>query len=74
MEEPRENEYIIYEEVHCPFCGSTDIDGSSESFNFKAAFWGTLFLSIWGVVFGWLCRKRTNCYCHRCGREFSFYE
>ena len=64
----------IYEELHCPFCGSTYIDYKNESFNYKAAFWAVLFLHVWGLLFGFFCRKRTECYCQDCGSQFSYYE
>lgn len=64
----------MYAEIHCPFCGSTDINSARESFNYKAAFWAVLFIHLWGVLFGLLCRKRTMCHCVDCGNEFSFYE
>lgn len=60
----------MYELIHCPFCGSTEIAYWKEHFNYKAAFWGTLFLSIWGLLFGFFCRKRTKCKCGDCGCEF----
>lgn len=64
----------MYEELHCPFCGSTDIYDSEESFNYKAAFWGMFFMHfIGGVIFGLLCRKRKECHCNECGNDFSFY-
>ena len=63
----------MYEVLHCPFCGSTDISEREESFNYKAAFWAALFIHIWGVLFGFFCRKRTICTCNECGNEFSFY-
>lgn len=64
----------IYDEIHCPFCGSTKIYYRKEGFNYKAAFWGTLFLSLWGLLFGIFCRKRMKCECMDCGGEFSYYE
>lgn len=64
----------MYEYIHCPFCGSTNIHCSKESFNHRAAFWGAIFLHLWGILFGFLCRKRTICHCHECGNEFSYYE
>jgi hypothetical protein len=69
-----QQEKNMYEEIHCPFCGGTNITCSKEGFNFKAAFWGALFLSLWGILFGVFCRKRTKCKCSDCGREFSYYE
>jgi len=63
----------MYDELHCPFCGSTDIYDSQESYNYKAAFWGVVFLHAFGILFGWFCRKRTECHCNDCGNEFSFY-
>lgn len=64
----------MYDELHCPFCGSTDIYDSVETFNYKAAFWGYFFLYIIGILFGFFCRKRIECHCNNCGGEFSFYE
>ena len=64
----------MYKEIHCPFCGSTDIYEYEEGFNYKAAFWGVLFMHFFGIIFGLLCRKRTICYCEECGSEFSFYD
>lgn len=64
----------MYEDLHCPFCGSTDIYDSREFFNYKAAFWGIIFLHAFGLFFGFFCRKRTNCRCSECGGEFSFYD
>lgn len=64
----------MHDELHCPFCGSTDISYRKEDFNFKAAFWACLFLSLWGLIFGWCCRKRIVCRCEDCENEFSFYE
>ena len=43
MEEWREYNYRLYDELHCPFCGSTDITDWKESFNHRAAFWGVFF-------------------------------
>lgn len=64
----------MYEELHCPFCGSTDIYTSTETYNYKAGFWGLIFLNIFGaLLFGFLCRKRTECHCNECSNEFSFY-
>ena len=64
----------MYDLLHCPFCGSTDIDDWQEDFNHRAAFWGMFFLHfLGGLIFGLLCRKRTMCRCRRCGGEFSFY-
>ena len=64
----------MYEDIHCPFCGSTDIFYYGESFNYKAAFWGGIFLHIIGaLIFGFACRKRTECLCNECGEKFSFY-
>lgn len=74
MEEWKEYNWRLYDELHCPFCGSTDITDWKEDFNHRAAFWGTFFLHIiGGIIFGLLCRKRTKCHCNRCGNEFSFY-
>lgn len=64
----------MYDELHCPFCGSPEITYKSEGFNHRAAFWAVLFLHAWGILFGLFCRKRTMCICRRCGGEFSFYE
>ncbi len=64
----------MYHYIHCPFCGSENVRKEKESFNYKAAFWGTLFLSLWGILFGFFCRKRTECHCNECGNDFSFYE
>ena len=33
---------MVYEYVHCPFCGDTQITLTRESFNYKAGFWGAL--------------------------------
>ncbi len=73
MAEWKEYNYKLYDELHCPFCGSTDITDWKEDFNHRAAFWGVLFLHLWGILFGCFCRKRTMCRCNRCGNEFSFY-
>ena len=64
----------MYNEIHCPFCGSADIYEYEEDFSYKAAFWGVLFLHIFGIIFGLLCRKQIMCYCEECGNEFSFYD
>ena len=65
----------LNEHIHCPFCGGTNLTLTTESFNYKAGFWGCIFLRIIGaLLFGLLCRKRTECYCHNCGSRFSFYE
>ena len=64
----------MYEYLHCPFCGSTDLECCKENFNYKAAFWGALFLHIWGILFGVFCRKRTICNCNNCGNKFSYYD
>ena len=64
----------MYEELHCPFCGSTEISVSTETYNYKAGFWGLIFLNAIGMLlFGFLCRKRNECFCHHCGNEFSYY-
>lgn len=64
-----------YENLQCPYCGGTHFYLTSESFNYKAAFWAGIFLNIIGILlFGFLCRKRTICHCKECGNEFSFYE
>ena len=47
----------MYELLHCPFCGSTDISDRKEDFNFRAAFWACLFIHISGVLFGCFCRN-----------------
>lgn len=60
--------------IHCPFCGSINITFRREKFNYKAAFWAWLFIRIFGLLFGFFCRKRTLCRCNDCDREFSFYE
>ena len=73
MEGWKEYNYRLYEELHCPFCGSTEITTWKEGFNHRAAFWGVIFLHIWGILFGCFCRKRTLCRCNRCSNEFSFY-
>lgn len=66
---------MVYEYVHCPFCGETDITLTTETFNYKAGFWGGFFLHwLGGLLFGFLCRKRTECFCHNCGSRFSYYE
>lgn len=66
---------MVYEYVHCPFCGDTYITLKTESFNYKAGFWGAIFLNVFGILFfGFLCRKRTECYCHNCGSRFTYYE
>ena len=65
---------MLYEYVHCPFCGSSDVENRREKFNYKAAFWAILFLPLWGLLFGAFCRKRTICHCNNCDNEFSFYE
>lgn len=66
---------MVYEYVHCPFCGETDITLETESFNYKAGFWGGFFLHwVGGLLFGLLCRKRTECHCHNCGSIFSYYD
>lgn len=65
----------MYDELHCPFCGSPEITYWREDFNHRAAFWAFIFLHLIGaIIFGLLCRKRTKCRCRRCGGEFSFYE
>lgn len=61
------------QKLTCPFCGNPIINYRKESFNYKAAFWAALFLSLWGILFGFFCRKRTICYCKNCRNEFSFY-
>ena len=64
----------MYEDLHCPFCGSIDIYTSTETFNYKAGFWGGFFMHAFGaLLFGFCCRKRTECHCNSCGNEFSFY-
>ena len=73
MEKRNEYNDRLYDELHCPFCGSTDIIDWKEEFNYKAAFWGALFLPLWGILFGWFCRRRTMCHCNECDNEFSFY-
>lgn len=74
MEKREEYNYRLYEELHCPFCGSTDINDRVESFNYEAGFWGAFFLHILGgLLFGFCSRKRTECRCNRCGGVFSFY-
>ena len=40
----------MYELLHCPFCGSTEISDRKENFNFRADFWACLFIYIWGVL------------------------
>ena len=66
---------MVYEYVHCPFCGDTDITLSTETFNFKAGFWGGFFMhAIGALIFGFLCRKRTECHCNNCGSRFSYYD
>ena len=66
---------MFYNEIHCPFCGSTNLSGWRESFNHRAAFWAFFFLHFIGaIIFGLLCRKRTICHCNDCDSEFSFYE
>ena len=65
----------VYDYVHCPFCGEAEITLSEESFNYKAGFWGGIFLHLLGaLLFGLLCRKRIICHCHNCGSKFSYYE
>ena len=63
----------MYEDLHCPFCGSTDISDRRESFNYEAAFWAALFIHIWAFLFGFFCHKRTICRCNDCGNEFLIY-
>jgi len=66
---------MVYEYTHCPFCGSTDITHTKETYNYKAGFWGLIFLNALGMfLFGFLCRKRTICHCHECGSLFSYYD
>lgn len=66
---------LVYEDIHCPFCGDTHITLTTETFNFKAGFWGAVFLhGLGALLFGFLCRKRTECHCHNCGSWFSYYE
>lgn len=66
---------MVYEHIHCPFCGDTHITLTTESFNYKAGFWGAVFLHAFGaLIFGFLCRKRTECHCHHCGSWLSYYE
>lgn len=73
MSEPRKVQ--VYEELHCPFCGSTEIIPSKENFNYKAGFWGVIFLHVFGLlIFGFGCRKRIECDCQYCGSRFSFYK
>lgn len=56
---------MVYEYIHCPFCGDTHITLTKESFNYKAGFWGAVFMHAFGAIFfGLLCRKRTECHCH----------
>jgi len=64
----------MYELIHCPFCGSTDIEERREGFNYKAAFWGLLFIHAFGILFGWFCRKRSICTCHECNNKFEYFE
>ena len=66
--------FKMYELIHCPFCGSTDISERREDFNYKAAFWGVFFAHAAGALFGFFCRKRTICTCNDCYNEFEFYE
>lgn len=35
----------MYELLHSPFCGSTDISDRKEDLNFRAAFWACLFIT-----------------------------
>lgn len=73
MEKPKL--VMVYEDIHCPFCGSTDVSQTNESFNYKSGFWGLFFLSwIGALIFGFLCRTRIECICHECGGKFSFYD
>ncbi len=66
---------MVYEYVHCPFCGETDLMYATETFNYKAGFWGAIFLHwIGGLIFGFLGHKRIECLCNNCGGQFSFTE
>lgn len=66
---------MVYEYIHCPFCGDGSITQSTESFNYKAGFWGGIFMNALGILlFGFLCRKRTECHCCNCGSSFSYYD
>ena len=40
----------MYEELHCPFCGSTEISVNKETYNYKAGFWGLIFLNAIGML------------------------
>lgn len=65
----------VYEELHCPFCGSTEIYCEEEDYNYKAGFWGGVFLNLIGALLcGFFCRKRTIAHCNYCGSNFSYYE
>lgn len=60
----------MYNELHCPICGSTNIIQGEESFNYKAALIAILFLHLWGLLFGWFGHKRTTGSCSDCNYTF----
>lgn len=61
----------MYDEIHCPFCGSTKIFEQEEDFNYEKGFWWGIFCGpVVGYLAGKYSDKRTEYYCQNCGRKF----
>lgn len=64
----------MYDELHCPFCGSTNIYDRKEDFNFEAAFWWMIFFHLLGgFLAGLLSHKKVKCHYNDCGCDFILY-
>ena len=61
----------MYDEIHCPLCGSTEIFEDEERFNYKSGFWGSFIGDIGlGFLFGMFGSKNIEYHCQECGCNF----
>ncbi len=62
---------VIY--FRCPYCGTLMRDDSvDDEFNYKNAFWGSVFFGTTiGLLAGLAGRRRVKYHCLKCGKKFS---
>lgn len=61
----------MYDEVHCPLCGSTEIFDKEEELNYESSFWWSILGGVGlGFLVGWFGSKNSEYYCQKCGCKF----
>ena len=61
--------------IRCPYCGSLMVETSKDGFDYKSAFWWSVFTDAFiGLLAGLWGRTKTHCRCRHCNREFTIDE